>query len=386
MQFDCWLPTGRRRDDRQEDMTLRIGIVGCGKIADAHIEQIRAIGGAEVVALCDTEPLMARQLGARFGIASQYSNLVEMLGSQKLDVVHITTPPNSHVAIALQAIAAGCHVFVEKPFALDAAGGRTILEAARNAGRKVSINYWYNFEPPSDELRALIARGVLGEAVHVDSILGYDLSGDYGTAVLGDAGHWVHSLPGKLFHNVLDHVVSKMVLFLPDEEPTVSVLDYRRRPASGNAVLDAVADELRFLVHAGSVSAFGMISAQARPAAHLLRVHGTRNTIEVDYNNRTVALDKEQRFPSALGRLEPAFARAKEYRRSGWRNLRQFRKSEFHYFQGMRKLLEAFYTSIRQGTAPPIAYEEMLRVTTIIDRVNAGLLQNVPVGREAVRP
>jgi predicted dehydrogenase len=272
MQFDCWLPTGRRRDDRQEDMTLRIGIVGCGKIADAHIEQIRAIGGAEVVALCDTEPLMARQLGTRFGIAAQYSNLVEMLGSQKLDVVHITTPPNSHVAIALQAIAAGCHVFVEKPFALDAVGGRTILEAARTAGRKVSINYWYNFEPPSDELRALIAKGVLGDPVHVDSILGYDLSGDYGTAVLGDAGHWVHSLPGKLFHNVLDHVVSKMVLFLPDQEPTVSVLDYRRRPASGNAVLDAVADELRFLVRAGSVSAFGMISAQARPAAHLLRV------------------------------------------------------------------------------------------------------------------
>lgn len=368
-------------------MTLRVGIVGCGKIADAHIEQIRAIGGAEVVALCDTEPLMARQLGTRFGIEAQYSSLVEMLGKERLDVVHITTPPNSHVNIALQAIAAGCHVFVEKPFALDRRGGQQIMDAARNAGRKLSINYWYNFEPPTDELRALVAKGVLGEPVHVDSLLGYDLSGDYGTAVLGDAGHWVHSLPGKLFHNVLDHVVSKMAWFLPpDEDPSVLVLDFRRRPASGNAVLDAVADELRFMIRAGSVSAYGQISSQARPAAHLLRVHGTKNTIEVDYNNRTVALDQEQRFPSALGRLTPAFARAKEYKRSGWRNWRQFRKYEFHYFQGMRKLLSAFYTCIRENSAPPIAYDEIMRVTTLIDRVNEGLSQNAQMAREAVQP
>ena len=71
---------------------LRAAIVGCGKIADAHAFQIRRIPGCEIVGVCDTEPLMARQLSERFQVKRWYSALGELIEDARPDVVHITTP------------------------------------------------------------------------------------------------------------------------------------------------------------------------------------------------------------------------------------------------------------------------------------------------------
>src|SRR6185503_8313841 len=58
---------------------LKVAIVGCGKIADAHASQIRRIPGCEIVGVCDTEPLMARQLFERFPVGAQFSDVTRRL-------------------------------------------------------------------------------------------------------------------------------------------------------------------------------------------------------------------------------------------------------------------------------------------------------------------
>ena len=98
---------------------LKVAIVGCGKIADDHAEQIQRIKDCEIVAVCDREPLMARQICQRFPIKQHFSDLDILLAEAKPDVVHITTPPQSHFSIAKQCLEAGSHVYVEKPFAID---------------------------------------------------------------------------------------------------------------------------------------------------------------------------------------------------------------------------------------------------------------------------
>src|SRR5438874_13498074 len=99
---------------------LKVGIIGCGKIANDHAEAIRRVAGCEVVAACDTEPLMAEQLCDRFKIAQSFTDVSTMVESCHPDVVHITTPPQSHFAIAKQCLEGGYHVYVEKPFTLTA--------------------------------------------------------------------------------------------------------------------------------------------------------------------------------------------------------------------------------------------------------------------------
>ena len=158
---------------RPAQWPLRVAIVGCGKIADGHVDEIRKMPEqAKTVAVCDREDLMAEQLAARFAIPAHYDNFGQMLERERPDVVHITTPPQSHAALALQALAAGCHVYVEKPFALDGAQAAQIVAAAESHGRKLTVGYSSLFDPPVLRLRELVAAGVLGEPLHVESFYG----------------------------------------------------------------------------------------------------------------------------------------------------------------------------------------------------------------------
>src|SRR5262249_9925347 len=84
---------------RTHDM-LRVAIVGCGKIADAHASQIQRIKGCEIVGVVDREPLMARQLYERFPVKHYYQTVPDLLSAARPDVVHITTPPQSHYDLA----------------------------------------------------------------------------------------------------------------------------------------------------------------------------------------------------------------------------------------------------------------------------------------------
>lgn len=350
-------------------MTLRIAIVGCGKIADSHVEQVRAVGKGAVVAVCDSEALMAEQLAVRFDIPSHYTDVARMLAEQSVDVVHIATPPDSHVALATLVLQAGCHVFLEKPVALTGAETRKILDAATQANRKICINYLYNFEAPSLELKEKLSAGALGSIVHVEATYGYDLAGDYGVAVLSDAGHWVHRLPGKLFHNVLDHVVCKLAMVLPRAPAQVTCLAFRARPAVGNPVIDALADELRFTLRVGDVTATAIVSAHVRPVGHMMRVYGRKDSVILDYVGRTMVPAPRQTQPSSIGRLGPAISQARSYAASARRNLGRFRRYEFHFFQGMRVLLDEFYTHIETGSAAPLSHEEILWSVDTIDAI-----------------
>ena len=348
---------------------MKIAIVGCGKIADAHVEEIRKISSVQLVAACDLEPIMAEQLAVRFAIPRRYSDLAGMLETERPDVLHITTPPQSHLALARQAFEAGCHVFLEKPVALRHCETKTIVDTAITLKRKLTVNYWPNFEGQALELRRLYEAGVLGAPVHIESHLGYNLSGEFGTAIKHDPNHWVRRMPGRLFQNVLDHIVNKIVPFLGDDEPLIQANAYCGEAGAEELGPDALLDELRVLIRGANTSAYATFSAHARPVGHTLRVYGSLNTAHVDFNARTLVLERNQAFPSALGRLFPPFQVAKDYLRQGIKNVGRFSHSRFHFFDGMRCLLSEFYRSIENDSPPPIAYGEILRVSVIIDTI-----------------
>jgi len=341
---------------------LAVAILGCGRIADAHAELIRGLESSRLVAVCDLEPLMAKQLAVRFGVPNFYSDFSELLRIEKPDVIHITTPPDSHLALSLQAIAAGCHLFVEKPVALDYEQIRTIVGAAAQNGRKLTVGYINQFDPAAVEMRHLIADGAIGRPIHLESFYGYNLAGPFGTAIIREPDHWVRRLPGQLMQNVIDHLVNKVAEFIPDDEPLIEAFGYWNSEAR-------LHDDLRAMIIGKEVSAYATFSSRIRPDAQMLRVYGTKNSLTVDYTARTVVLNSHPTFPSVLGRLVPPFSQAWRQFRSGTRNVRRFARSEFHYFQGMRTLLSSFYDSILLDKEPPLPYPELLRTAKIMDRI-----------------
>src|SRR5438105_1438173 len=147
---------------------VRIAIIGCGKIADQHMQAIGRLADCSAVATCDLELLMAQQLAERFHVPGFFDNVSEMLRSAKPDVVHITTPPQSHFALAAQCLEADTHVYLEKPFTVTAEEAKILVALAQRQRRQLTAGHNYQFTLEMLEMRSLVEQGFLGgKPVHV---------------------------------------------------------------------------------------------------------------------------------------------------------------------------------------------------------------------------
>jgi predicted dehydrogenase len=358
----------------EHPMTLRVAIVGCGKCAENHAAEIKKLACAQLVAVCDREPLMAEQFSIRHGVKAWYSDLSRLLSEQTPDVVHVTTPPQSHLDVALQAIAAGCHLFVEKPLAEDARQAAELIRVAQANGCKLTVGWTHYFDPAVRDARARIAQGVIGELVHVEASTAYDLWGNFGVSVLQDRTHWVHRLPGKLFQNNLDHPLAFLSEFVEPENCTLVAHAWRGTDSPYPDLLD----ELRVTMTGANTSAHLLFSCRARPAGHSLTLVGSKSTLRVDLINQLVTQDSVSRLPGPIGRLACALDHTRQL---GWQtlhNLVRFVRSDFQPLPGLGFLTAEFYKCIESGGEVPISYAHMLRVSTLMDRV-VQQLQEIPV-------
>lgn len=349
---------------------LKIVLVGCGQIADGHISEIKKIKTAQIVAVCDLEILMAEQAAIRYEIPGFYSDFEEMLKQEKPDVVHIATPPSSHVNLVKLAVDYDCHVYLEKPIAPTHEDGEEILRYVKEKGKKFTIGWNYYFDPPALRIRELAEQNELGEIVHVDSFFGYGLEGSFGKAILGSNGHWVHQLPGKLFQNNIDHLFNKFVEFIDVDEPEITVSSSRLRERSFGDMRDDMHDELRVFVKGDRFTANCVFSSHIKPYSHYYRVFGTKKIMYADIISRAVIDENGPTFPSAIGRMLHPLSRGKAFRREGWKNIKDFKSSNYHFFVGLNNLISRFYDSIIYDREEPIPYDQILKVSKMIDTVN----------------
>jgi len=145
---------------------LRAGVIGTGFIGPVHIEALRRLG-VQVVALCDL-PGRVESAARKLGIPQTFSNYRELIRSPDLDVIHITAPNRFHCEMSLAALEAGKHCVCEKPLAMNTSQTAEILKRARKSGTVFAVNYNVRFYPAVLQMRQLVARGDLGEIIHVN--------------------------------------------------------------------------------------------------------------------------------------------------------------------------------------------------------------------------
>ena len=146
--------------------TIRIGIIGCGGIANSkHMPSLKKVADSEMVAFCDIIPERAEKAARDFGTegAKWYTDYRELLKDETIDVVHVCTPNRSHSDITVAALEAGKHVMCEKPMAINSAEAKKMLDAAERTGKKLSIGYQSRFRPDSEYLKAEAESGTFGE-------------------------------------------------------------------------------------------------------------------------------------------------------------------------------------------------------------------------------
>ena len=100
-----------------EALFMKAALIGTGQIAQQHLACLRSLPGVTLAGVCDLSRALAESAAERYGIAAWFTDHRAMLEEVRPDVVHITTPPSSHFSLAMDALAAGAHVIVEKPLA-----------------------------------------------------------------------------------------------------------------------------------------------------------------------------------------------------------------------------------------------------------------------------
>lgn len=353
---------------------LRAAIVGCGKIADSHAQQILRIEGAEIAAVCDREELMAMQFCERFGVKERYTDLGELLEKARPDVVHITTPPQGHYQLARQCLLNGTHVYVEKPFTLDTGTAEQLIGLAQEKGLKITAGHDDQFRHAARRMRALIQRGYLGgPPVHMESHYCYEIgeSSSYARALLGDKQHWVRKLPGQLLHNIISHGIARMAEFFTTDSPQVIAHGFVS-PLFRKMGEEEIIDELRVIIsEQGRLTAYFTFSTGMRPSLHQFRIYGSKNGLLLDQDNETLVRLRGARYKSFLEQFVPPVTFAKEYLGCGIYNVRKFLGRDFHAKAGMKFLIESFYRSIREEGPLPIPCAEILRTSRIMDSIFA---------------
>jgi predicted dehydrogenase len=374
---------------------IRVGIIGCGKVADKHASQIRRVRGSRIVGVCDRERLMAGQLAERYGIGDSFDDVHAMLAACKPDVVHITTPPQSHYALARQCLEAGCHIYVEKPFTLNGEEAKELIDIAQKVGRKLTVGHETQFMPVARDMRRLIQAGYLGGApVHMESIYGYEFTDErYAKAVLGDRNHWVRSLPGGLLQNIISHGIGKIAEYLQNEDVMVIAHGFTS-PFLDRIGESDVIDELRVILSDGRrTTAHFLFSSQISPALHQFSVYGPTNSLIADHEHQTLIRVPREHYKSYLKQFIPPFSDAGQYVTNGCRNIHRFLKKEFHAESGMYVLMDSFYRSLTDNAPLPVPYRDILLTARIIDAIFAqigsgaghnapGTLYGAPVGAD----
>ncbi len=355
---------------------LRVAIIGCGKIADAHAAEIQRIDGSKIVAVCDSEPLMAMQLADRFEVPHQFGNAHSLLEEVKPDVVHITTPPESHLSLAMECIEAGANVYVEKPFTLNFADAGLLLQAATRKGVKVTVGHDDQFRHVARRMRDVVATGYLGTPVHMEGFYCYNLDDPvYAKALLGDNKHWVRRLPGKLLHNLISHGVARIAEFLTGDAQEVIAHGFVSPFLRSIGETDII-DELRVIVNQGDeLTAYFTFSSQMRPSMREFRIYGTKNGLFMDPDHETLIKLPGSRFKSYAETFIPPLQFARQYWSNVRTNFRTFLRSDLHMKAGMKFLIESFYRSITDGTPVPIPYREILLTAKLMDSIFAQLAE-----------
>lgn len=149
---------------------LKFALVGLGRAARHHLMALRVQqkkGRAELIAVADANQAAADKAlhthaKAYFRDVPIYASLGEILEHCQPDVVAITTPSGSHKALAMEALAAGCHLLVEKPIAMSSEDAREICEAAEKAGKRVALGHVYRYFPLVDQVQHDLKNGRFG--------------------------------------------------------------------------------------------------------------------------------------------------------------------------------------------------------------------------------
>lgn len=147
-------------------MTVRYGFIGAGAIAHSSASAVQANEHSKVVAAFDPNSSRLQELCKEQEIPNAYDTVEGLLADQQVDAVYVAVPNKFHAPLAQQALKAGKHVLLDKPFALNVAEAEAVIAAAKESGKLFTLGMNQRFREDSQKIRTLVKDGCFGEIYH----------------------------------------------------------------------------------------------------------------------------------------------------------------------------------------------------------------------------
>ncbi|MDR3233235.1 MAG: NAD-dependent epimerase/dehydratase family protein [Planctomycetaceae bacterium] len=331
-----------------------VALVGAGQIAEFHLRGIKRFTNAAVVGIADLNFDGAKALAKRHKIAenSVYGTLSELLEKKKPDIVHICTPPSAHLSNALESLAAGCHIYVEKPLSVAYADCDKIEEAAKKAGKLVCAGHSMLRDPFIEKALRMVKAGKIGKVLAVDHFRSQEFPPYEGGQLpercrTGGFPFWdvgVHSL--YLMVELLGEIRSEKTLTgQPGENNNPRIKDWYSMLQCERGV------------------AHVYLTWNQKPLQNILHIHGTHGTIRADiFGMNVTCRPKRNRMPGIAERLFNAMNEGRSTMCQIFGSACKIAANNLLQNHGIQVLIGDFYNAVENREPPPVSIADAKNV------------------------
>ncbi len=340
--------------------TLRAAVVGAGHIATHHLDFLQKSDKAELCGVCDLSPALANFSRGRFEADAAYIDLSQMLQEKKPDVVHVLTPPHTHFALMRTVLENDAHVVCEKPATYSAEELDTLLELARQSGKKVIEDHNYRFNANFLALERLVSNGGIGRPTEVE--VRFDLSLEGSPFMDGNFPHYIHQAPAGVVHDFLPHLLYLILRFMPEVDE-VNPLWRKINPSDWVKY-----DDFDALLTGGGMRGRARFSAHTAPDAFTCTVRGEEGMLTMDFFQPYLQHYKARCGGGKLSGMANQWHNGCVLARAGLGNFRQ-KLMGYSPYEGLYTFLDKTYEALLSDEDPPVSEEDMRKVVGLVDRL-----------------
>jgi predicted dehydrogenase/nucleoside-diphosphate-sugar epimerase len=335
---------------------LRIAFIGAGNMAGHHLQALRHIPTSHVVVgVHDVRRGAAEAFAQRAGAAA-YATVSDLLEQARPDVAHICTPAGAHFEPARQALLAGTHVYVEKPFVETPEEAETLFDLARARGLLICAGHQLIRDPGFQRL--------MREASELRPVTLVDSGFTFRPPRL-DPYQAPRPALGQQLLDVLPHPLYTLVAALER---------FGRAKGSRDGPLEilhvtATPTDLHALLRAGEVTGRLAVSLRARPIASTLTVTGAQGSLTADFV-RAILLGAANEGTSPLEKIANPFVEAAQL---AWRSATSLTRRLIRGadYPGLVELLSDFYAAVAAGDRSPVTVDHLRHVTAVYEQLAA---------------
>jgi predicted dehydrogenase len=324
------------------------------------------LDNVDVAAVCDISPARAEAAAERFAIPRSYTSHSELLAELKPDLVHITTPPASHLSIAMDCLAAGLNVFCEKPMIMRYSDFSGLKQLAREKQCMLMENQQNRFHSSIKRIEALVGSGELGDVLDVQICLSLNITGPKSPYTDVNAPHFGLALPGGVIGDFLPHIAYLAYLF------TGRILDVRTTWTKHMSCSPLPVDEFRGMIKGERTTAYVSFSGNAQPDGFLVRVVGTRMRVEANlYEPPRFVIKRSRRGEPALMTLLDGIVESRQVLMGSVTGFLRKLAGTSSY-DGLKDMISKTYRAIELREPQPIPLDEIDATMALVEGLAAG--------------